>query len=328
MQTNQVEVIYEWLDNGTKMIADDRNIPYIEALAEAGEAFFLREIHYPLSDSVTQKMRDLIDQAHFSECNHESIRKAFQLAILKGLKNVAHPNRQMTPDTIGVFIGYLVEKFMGHQKGITVFDPAVGTGNLLFAVLNQLGESTGKAFGSDIDDVLLKLAYDQANLQQKEVEFFNQDSLQPMFIDPVDVVISDLPVGYYPDDENAKAFHVKADEGHSFAHHLFIEQSLQYTKPGGYLLLVIPNHLFESSQSEQLKYLLKENAYINALLQLPLSIFKDKENAKSILVMQKHDEKVKAPNQVLLAELPSFSNQQAMLEMTVKIDHWFQQEKI
>ncbi len=69
------------------------------------------------------------------------------------------------------------------------------------------------------------------------MELFCQDSLQPLFIEPADAVICDLPVGYYPNDEGAEAFELKADEGHSFAHHLFIEQSVKHTKPGGYLFL-------------------------------------------------------------------------------------------
>ncbi|MEC3605574.1 class I SAM-dependent methyltransferase [Bacillus glycinifermentans] len=327
MQNNQVETIYGWLDDGAHIIARDREIPYIEALADAGEAYFLGEASRTLSEAGEQKMKELIEKADFSQCSHESIRKAFQLAILKGLKNIPHPNRQMTPDTIGLFIGYLVNKFMGRKKGLTLFDPAVGTGNLLLAVLNQLAETPGKAFGSEIDDVLIKLAYVQANLQQKEIELFNQDSLQPIFMDPVDAVICDLPVGYYPDDESARAFRLKADEGHSFSHHLFIEQSLTYTKPGGYLFFMIPNHLFESSQSDQLRTFLKETAHINAVLQLPLSIFKDEAHAKSILVLQKQGEGAKSPKHVLLAELPSFSNKEAMLKMTAKLDNWFKQEK-
>ncbi len=91
---------------------------------------------------------------------------------------------------------------------MTLFDPAVGTGNLLLAVLNQLAGEAGKAFGSEIDDVLIKLAYVQANLQEKEIELFNQDSLQPIFMEPADAVICDLPVGYYPDDESAR-FRIK-----------------------------------------------------------------------------------------------------------------------
>ena len=42
----------------------------------------------------------------------------------------------------------------------------------------------------------------------------------------------------------------------SYAHHLFIEQSMNYTKDGGYLFFLAPSHLFESEQSKQLhKYI-------------------------------------------------------------------------
>ncbi|HRF77540.1 MAG TPA: PDDEXK nuclease domain-containing protein, partial [Chitinophagales bacterium] len=47
---------------------------------------------------------------------------------------------------------------------------------------------------------------------KKELELFHQDSLEPLFIDPVDTVICDLPVGYYPNDEGAEAFELKADK--------------------------------------------------------------------------------------------------------------------
>ena len=40
-------------------------------------------------------------------------------------------------------------------------------------------------------------------------------------------------------------------EGHAYAHHLFIEQSLNHTKPGGYAIFIVPANLFESEQSAQ-----------------------------------------------------------------------------
>jgi site-specific DNA-methyltransferase (adenine-specific) len=63
----------------------------------------------------------------------------------------------------------------------------------------------------------------------------------------------------------------------------------------------------------------------NAVLQLPLSIFKDKAHAKSILVMQKHGEQGrKRLNRLLLAQVCRHShNQDAMLNMTAKLDSWF-----
>ncbi|WP_145462588.1 Eco57I restriction-modification methylase domain-containing protein, partial [Staphylococcus hominis] len=77
-------------------------------------------------------------------------------------------------------------------------------------------------------------------------------------ISPADVAVCSLPVGYYPNDERAKDYELKANEGHSFAHYLFIEQSLRYTKEGGFLFFIIPNDLFEGKESVQLKDFIKE----------------------------------------------------------------------
>ncbi|MFB8735451.1 hypothetical protein ACEQPO_21880 [Bacillus sp. SL00103] len=46
-----------------------------------------------------------------------------------------------------------------------------------------------------------KVVWAQANLEEKEVELFHQDSLEPALISPVDVTVCSLPVGYYPNDE-------------------------------------------------------------------------------------------------------------------------------
>ena len=95
-----------------------------------------------------------------------------------------------------------------------------------------------RAFGVDVDDLLIKLAYVGANLQQQPTEFFNQDALEPLFIDPVDLIVCDLPIGYYPNDVQAAEYELSSSKGHSYAHHLFIEQSIKHTIPGGYLFFL------------------------------------------------------------------------------------------
>jgi site-specific DNA-methyltransferase (adenine-specific) len=184
-----------------------------------------------------------------------------------------------------------------------------------------------ESVGVDVDDLLIKLAYVNANLQEHPVQLFNQDSLEPLFIDPVDAVISDLPIGYYPNDVRAADYQLKAENGHSYSHHLFIEQSVRHIKPGGYLFFIIPNGLFESEQAPQLQEFMKENVIIQGLLQLPLSMFKNKNAAKSILILQKKGEEVKPPKQVLLVDLPSLSKAAEMDKILTKIDRWFQENK-
>ena len=67
----------------------------------------------------------------------EDIRKALQLAVLKGMKEHIQPHHQMTPDALGLLAGYLVELFVKKEQAV-ILDPAVGTGNLLLTVMNYL----------------------------------------------------------------------------------------------------------------------------------------------------------------------------------------------
>ncbi len=137
------------------------------------------------------------------------------------------------------------------------------------------------------------------------------------------MVISDLPVGYYPDDIRANDFELKADEGHSYSHHLFIEQSMKYTTPGGYLIFVIPEFLFDSDQSDKLHAYLQENAHIVGVLQLPETAFKSEKNRKSILILQKKGPNTTAFNQPLLVQVPSFKETKAMDDILAQMNAWF-----
>ena len=79
-------------------------------------------------------------------------------------------------------------------------------GNLLLTVLLNLtnaGYQT-EGFGVEIDDTLLAVAASTSDLTQANVQYFHQDGLQDLLVDPVDVAISDLPIGYYPNDQKAK----------------------------------------------------------------------------------------------------------------------------
>ena len=244
------------------------------------------------------------------------------------MRQNVQPNHQMTPDSIGMLLSYLLDKFMQGKKQFTLLDPAIGTGNLVTTIMNYMSETEIMAYGVEIDEVLIKLAYVSCNLQENPVELFNQDSLQDLYIDPVDVVVCDLPVGYYPNDKQAQNYELKSDSGHSYAHHLFIEQSTRYVKDGGYLFFIIPNGLFESPEAPKLHHFIKNNLHIQSILQLPESMFKAKEAAKSILILQKHKEGIKPPKEVLLVNLPSLTDKEQMQVIFAKINTWFQENKM
>lgn len=327
MKTTPVEELFNVFNETAEILLLELNCTYLEALAETGENIFQQSILQNIESELAEKrLKKIYEELSLDKFSQENIRKAFQLAILKGMKESVQPNHQMTPDSIGMLFGYLLNKFM-KQSSYRLLDPAVGTGNLLTAAMNQGLNKRIEGIGVEIDDLLIKLAYINANLQEHAIELFNQDSLEHIFIEKVDVVISDLPVGYYPNDVRAAEYEMKADEGHTYAHHLFIEQSIRYVKEGGYLFFLIPNGLFESEQAKKLHEYLMKNVYIQAILQLPESLFKNKQNAKSILIMQKQGEQVKQPKEVLLVNMPSLTNGSELEKILIKMDRWINENK-
>ncbi|MCP3741152.1 class I SAM-dependent methyltransferase [Rossellomorea sp. BNER] len=328
MMDSPVETLFNLIDQTAEILEEELSCTYLEAIAETGENLFHEDVLQSEVSEVTKKrLKKQYAELNIESYTSEDIRKGLQLAILKGMKQNIQPNHQMTPDSIGMFMSYLVGKFMVNQKEFSLLDPALGTGNLLTTILNQLPFKKVSSVGVEIDDLLLKLAYVGANLQKHPIELFNQDSLEPLFIDPVDAVVCDLPIGFYPNDVRALDYQLCAEKGHTFAHHLFIEQSIKHTKPGGYLFFIIPNGLFESEQSDKLHPFLKEHANIQAIIQLPESLFRNENSAKSILVLQKQKPDLKAPREILLAKLPSLSNQTAMENMMNQMNTWFKENK-
>ena len=322
-----VEKLFTLFNETAEILKDELNCTYLEALAETVDNIFHGKVRQEeLSEWTAKRLEKMYGGVQLDGYSKEEVRKGFQLAILKGMQENVQAHHQMTPDSVGIFLGYLVSRFV-EQSSYRLLDPAIGTGNLLSTVINQ---QTGKeitATGVEIDDVLIRLAYVNANLLGQEVHLFNQDSLEGLFIDPVDAVIADLPVGFYPNDIRASSFEVKAESGHTYAHHLFIEQSTKHTKEGGYLFFIVPNNLFESEQSPNLRSFIKNHLHVQGIIQLPKSMFKSEQAAKSILILQKKGEGIRPPKQALLAELPKMSNAAAMGKMMDRIEDWFSTNK-
>ncbi|CAM3528276.1 class I SAM-dependent methyltransferase [Aeromicrobium ponti] len=327
MKIAPVEDLFTIFNETATIMQEELQCTYLEALAETGENLFHESIlQEELSELTVKRLKKSYESVNLSDYTKEEIRKSFQLSILKGMKENVQPNHQMTPDAVGMLIGYLVDKFV-QEKSFRLLDPAVGTGNLLTTVMNHQKDKTVEATGVEIDDLLIKLAYINANLQEHPIQFFNQDSLEPLFIEAADAVVSDLPIGYYPNDVRSAEYKLKADEGHSYSHHLFIEQSINHVKPGGFLFFIIPNGMFESEQAPKLHEYLKENAYIQGLMQLPLTMFKNEKAAKSIFILQKKGEGVTPPKQALLVNLPSLSKTTEVEKILKKIDAWYKESK-
>lgn len=323
MGKTNVELLFAWLDDVTHLIEKHSDEPNLDSLAIAMEVLFHEKPREDMDDLLAKRIENKLSEINLDTFKAEEIHQALQLIILKGMKNSTQPNHMMTPESIALLIGYLSDKFLHHQRNLTVFDPVCGTANLLITVLNQLNEP-GPAYGSEIDPTLIKLAYHRANLQKKNIELFHQDSLRPLLLDPVDLVVADLPVGYYPDDEHAKEFTLRAETGHSYAHHLLIEQSFRYVKEGGYLLFLVPEFLFQTEEAKKLHEFIHEEGYIQGLIRLPESAFTSDKQAKSIFIVRKKGKGAKMLKTPLLVDFPSFKNEAAVQDILGKMNEWFE----
>lgn len=330
MSQKEIEQLFNKLDTSVQLLQKELDVSYLEALSETGENILVNKIPHQIdglpSDEAVEKLTQLYKEIAIDDMDPEEIRKAIQLALLKGSKtDTLQPNHQMTPDAIGFIFNYLIEKLISEKAElIRLLDPAVGMGNLLSTVYNGLvsKDILVEAEGIDNDDLLLTIASVSTAMQRQNVTLTHQDAIQDLLVNPVDVVVSDLPVGYYPLDEKASKFKTAAKNGHSYAHHLFIEQSLHYLKDGGFGIFLVPAQLFETDETPALMKMIQEEAFLQGMLNLPNELFKTKNSRKSILLIQKKGNNVKQAQQVLLAQLPDFKNQKAMLQFMQQVDSW------
>ncbi|MFC9542285.1 class I SAM-dependent methyltransferase [Lysinibacillus sp. NPDC056959] len=302
-----IEKLFGMLNEHAEKIEKEHNITLLEGILDGLEAWLDGEVDFS-QEGATK----------------EDVRKAIQIAVLKGMRKGSQPNHQMTPDTLGLLVGYFVEQLFAERlktEKISILDPAVGTGNLLLTVMNLLDEKI-EATGVEVDELLIRIAAATADLTEQPVSLYRQDALQDLLVSPADAIVCDLPVGYYPNEDIALDYELCPSEGLSYAHHLFIEQSINYTKDGGYLFFLAPTHLFESEQSKQLHKYIQKHAWIQAIIQLPDTMFANKALEKSIVILQKQGKDFKAPKEVLLAKVPNMQNKQALAMFFEKVKMW------
>ncbi|WP_235068869.1 class I SAM-dependent methyltransferase [Turicibacter sp. TJ11] len=322
-----IEQLFDLVDETSMIISSELKMSYLHAMCESCENIMSQEISQSISEESKETLQQQYAVLEGLEFTQEEIRKALQLAILKGLKSERLTNAIMTPDSIALILGYLISKFVKNFNEVRMADLTVGTGNLLTATLNHLQVEPQEIFGVEIDRDLLKIACTLSDMQEYAVQFYQQSSLKPLFIDPLDLIIGDLPEGQLEEEEMNQLGLTLAQKGVNYLPYLLIENHLNYLKPGGYAFYVIPNDLFSQTHSQAFHQLLTSKANIQALLQLPTTLFKQDELGKSLFIIQKNGEHVKPVGEVLVAQLPNFNDAHQFNKMLTRIENWIKLNK-
>ena len=327
---DKIENLFNKFIDCVEVLQNALNVSFSEALTETFDNLENEQIKVELGapdkETVAQ-LSEKYQQLHYEDLSQKAKVQIFTFLTLKAInEDDLDPNQMPTPPVISTIIAMFMQKLLPDQ-GLTIIDPAIGTGNLLFSVVNQLknanhSKAAFNLFGIDNDEDMLNFADINAHLNGLEIELFNQDALTPWFCSEPDVVVSDLPIGYYPIDENAENFATKAEKGHSFAHLLFIEQIIKNLAQGGYAFLVVPKDILSGKTGSDFMPWLSEKVYLRAIIELPDNAFKNKFNQKSVLVFQNHGKNAKS-SEVFLTKLDTLKKEEDLIKLNVKLNEWY-----
>lgn len=320
MKHEIIEKLYDIIDEMTMLLVEHANLRYLDALAAAGNNIAQADVLQEVEIDIEVKLFALAKEVNEIEFEVEEVRKALQMALLKGMKADNIPLDEMTPDSMALIIAHLIAKLIPSMKNETIADFTVGTGNFLTAVLNALEDTPSKIFGVDSDYKLLELAKMSADMQDYNIQFFHQDSTRLMALPKIDIIIGDLPTTGVVDfvAKDSQLF----QKGCKFLPYLLIENHIKYLSDDGFAIYIIGNDFFSQSNAAEFHKVLTDKVEIGMLLQLPESLFKDSNKQKSILVLKNSHPDVKKVKEVLVGNFPNFRNIEEFRTMLTKLENW------
>lgn len=239
-------------------------------------------------------------------------------------------NLAVTPANIDVAVALVMSKFATDLSNLTVVDPVVGTGHFLYSILAEYQpnlKKNMKVIGIDNNPDLLNMADINSKLFNQDTELVLQDSLEEWPVESADVIVGEFPVGYYPNDENAKNFDFVKEEGHSFTHELLVEQIVKYLKPDGLAFLVVPAVLLQSETAANFVQWLVKKVYLDAIIDFPDDLFTESSMKKSLLVLQNHGPESKPVENILLARLGNLKDKQTLVDFNSQLNKWSQKNR-
>ena len=317
MNFEKIEQAYTLLLENVQEIQNDLLTSFYDALIEQNGSYLDGDIELDSVRQNNEKLKAL-------KLSKEEWRRAYQFLLMKAAQTEPlQANHQFTPDSIGFILTFLIDQ-LSKKEHIDILEIGSGMGNLAETILNNTKKNVDY-LGLELDDLLIDISASIADVMDAKVSFVQGDAVRPQVLKESDVIISDLPVGFYPDDNIAMRYEVASRQEHTYAHHLLMEQSLKYLKSDGYAIFLAPNDLLTSSESDLLKKWLQKHAQIVAMIALPESLFGNAAYAKTIFVLKKQDEQAIQPFVYALSDL---QNQADLLTFSEKFQNWSQESEI
>ncbi|MCM0582899.1 class I SAM-dependent methyltransferase [Weissella diestrammenae] len=268
-----------------------------------------------------------ITHSGFEQLNGQDKRQVLQFLIVGTmLRDELQANYQITPDSIGMWVGFFIQELVQKSKQQHLLDIGIGSGNLVATIQQVLENETTQIVGVDNDDTLITLASGMSALLDQKWQLKYEDVVTATDVHDFDIVVGDLPVGFYPQSVSSDDFQVAVASGTlTYSHHLMIEKAIKSLKPGGWTFLLVPTNLFESDQaSELLKWLQTDNVWFQAFIQFADKLFANTSSQKALLVLQKPGALGQQAHPALLAKVPELTDRSGNARFITEFKSWAQ----
>ena len=313
MDFEKIEQAYTYLLENIQIIQNDLATNFYDALIEQNSIYLDGQTNLQVVKDNNKSLKRLA-------LRKEEWLRTYQFLLMKAAQTEPlQANHQFTPDTVALLLIFIIEELWPAQE-LNLLELGSGMGILGACFLTSLDKKVDY-LGVEIDDLLIDLAASITEVIGLPAVYAQGDAVRPQILKESDIIVSDLPIGYYPDDQVASRYEVAASDEHTYAHHLLMEQSLKYLKNGGFAIFLAPNNLLSSPQSDLLKLWLKKNAQLVAMITLPENLFSQGSNSKAIFVLQKKGSKAVEP---FVYPLNNLRDSQELADFKEKFQIWSQ----
>lgn len=299
MNEKNIELFYDVLDQSATLMYDQLNRPYLSGIVRTCENILANGVHGDDED-LNQTLNDLIQSISGIEFDKEEIRKGFQYAVLKGMKHQKISNQMMTPESIGMLMSYLIIKLY-DLKSFRIYDPLIGTGNLITSIANQLDKDLD-LIGVDNFGISYELSQALFGLLGYGNQIFFQNTKTSKNI-YADVIVSDFSA-------------VQQSEIYEIINHQTFN-----IKANGYFIFMVDNIFFEALNVKEFVKEINKQWYLFGMMVLPKDIFKTSE--KTIIILQDKGPKFIQPDSFMMVEIPGFKNANALNDVIGQLNQWF-----
>ena len=205
MNFEKIEQAYTYLLENTQSIQNELSTNFYDALIEQNAMYLDGKTDLDIVKNNSKKLKEL-------GLSKEEWHRAYQFLFMKAAQTEPlQANHQFTPDAIGFIITFLIDQ-LAKSDQLDVLEVGSGTGNLAETIVNN-SRLTIDYLGLEVDDLLIDLSASIADVMESSVVFAQGDAVRPQVLKESDLIVSDLPIGFYPDDAIAQRYQVASSKG-------------------------------------------------------------------------------------------------------------------